>query len=325
VTGSITVMRGNPLSVPWALLLAAVGGACIVLGFVLPVGAEFPGGRVLDVILWTVAAIVALPGWLLAFVILRNTRRERRRPIAEVPDELAEPPSDHDPARIAVLVGEGRPNRRAIAGTMLELAHRGVLEIEEYGDRLVVRVRADAEPAGDRERLLLDGLRENADPSGDIVGPPIWKRPVRWWRTFARDARNQAMTEGLVDAAIPFVAFTIAFTFTAVGVSFALFERVLVFVGIIPFAIGITHALGNVGGYKLTHAGRELRARWAAYARYLAEQGSLRDVGPAAVAIWGPNLAYGAVLGQAERAAVPLTPGATEEDVPTPFETVVKV
>jgi hypothetical protein len=50
----------------------------------------------------------------------------------------------------------------------------------------------------------------------------------------------------------------------------------------------------------------------------------VRDVGPAAVAIWGPNLAYGAVLGQAERAAMPLTPGATEEDVATPFETVAK-
>ena len=322
--GTVTVMRGNPLSVPWALLLAVIGAAFIVLGLVFPVGSEFPGGRVVDIFLWTVAVIVSIPGWLLAFAIIRSTRKARRQPIGEVPDELPEPPSDHDPAQVAVLVGEGRPSRRAVAGMLLALADRGALEIEEYGDKIVVRMKPGTEPANDREKLVLDGLRDNAAPNGDVIGPPIWNRPVRWWGAFARDARNQAMKDGLVDPAIPFLAFTIGFTFTALGVSFAMFERVLVFVGIIPFAIGFTHALANIGGYKLTHSGRELTAKWAAYARYLAEQGSVRDVGPAAVAIWGPNLAYGVVLGQAERAAVPLTPGATEEDVPTPFETVAR-
>ena len=34
----------------------------------------------------------------------------------------------------------------------------------------------------------------------------------------------------------------------------------------------------------------------------------MRDVGPAAVAVWGPNLSYGVVLGQAPRTAEALTP-----------------
>ncbi|MGQ0805367.1 MAG: hypothetical protein ACT4PI_16080, partial [Actinomycetota bacterium] len=93
------------------------------------------GGRVLDIFLWTIAVIVSLPGWLLAFAIIRSTRRARRQPLGEVPDELAEPPSDHDPALVAVLVGEGRPSHRAVAGTVLALADRGVVDIEEYGDR----------------------------------------------------------------------------------------------------------------------------------------------------------------------------------------------
>ncbi|SRR6266511_1621454 len=44
----------------------------------------------------------------------------------------------------------------------------------------------------------------------------------------------------------------------------------------------------------------------------ITDRGSVGDVGPAAVAIWGPNLAYGVVLGKAPRAA--LTPGVPEED-----------
>lgn len=259
-------MRGNPLSVPWASLLAVIGGACIVLGFILPVGSEFPGGRVLDVILWSIAVIVSVPGWLLAFAIIRSTRKARRQPIGDVPDELPEPPSDHDPAQVAVLVGEGRPSRRAVAGTLLALADRGAVEIEEYGDKIVVRLQPDAEPANERERLVLDGLRANAEPNGDVVGPPIWKDRVPWWRAFARDARKQTLEAGLVDPTIPFVAFGIAFTFTAVGVSFAMFERVLVFVGIIPFAHRVhscarqhwrlppdarrTRAAGAVGGLR---------------------------------------------------------------------------
>jgi hypothetical protein len=200
--GTVTVMRGNPLSLPWALLLAVIGGSFIVLGFVFPVGSEFPRGRVLDVFLWTIAVIVSIPGWLLAIAVIRSTRRARRQPISEVPAELAEPPSDHDPALVAVLVGEGRPSRRAVAGTLLALADRGVVDIEEYGDKLVVRVRPNAQPGNERERLVLDGLRQNEE-SGDVVGPPIWKHRVPWWRAFARDARKQTLEAGLLDSTIP--------------------------------------------------------------------------------------------------------------------------
>ena len=120
------------------------------------------------------------------------------------------------------------------------------------------------------------------------------------------------------------MALIIGATFTVVALSIPLFNPFLL-AGIVPFLIGITHATASLGGYRLSREGRELRAKWAAYARYLSAQGSVRDVGPAAVAVWGPNLAYGVVLGQAEQAARPLTPGATEEDIPTPFETITSV
>jgi hypothetical protein len=319
---TVTVMRGNPLSVGPALLLAAAGAVPMVLGFLFPVDV-FPSSAALDVVLWTLAVVIAVPGWLLAWVVWRSTRRADREPIGPVPEELPEPPSDHDAAQVAVLVGEGRPSRRAIAGTVLELADRGAITIEEYGERLVIRIEPDAQGESKREQVVLDGLRANVDDSGEVVGPPVWKHKVSWWRTFAREARGDMIQAGLVHPAIPLVALTIGLIFTVVAISIPLFNPFLL-AGIVPFFIGVTHALANIGGYKLPREGRELRARWAAYARYLAAQGSVRDVGPAAIAIWGPNLSYGVVLGQAERAARPLTPGATEDDIPTPFETVAQ-
>jgi hypothetical protein len=51
-----------------------------------------------------------------------------------------------------------------------------------------------------------------------------------------------------------------------------------------------------------------MRARWAAFARFLRKEGSVHDVGAAGVVMWGPNLSYGVVLGEAPKAARELTP-----------------
>ncbi len=101
--------------------------------------------------------------------------------------------------------------------------------------------------------------------------------------------------------------------FSAVALSLVLFEHILVFVGLILFADRVPHLIGPASGYRLTVPGRELRARWEAFGRYLDAQGSVRDVGPAAVAVWGRVLASGVVLGEAPRAARSLTPGAPDE------------
>jgi hypothetical protein len=212
-----------------------------------------------------------------------------------------------------VLHGEGKPQRTAIAGVVLDLAHRNVIDVEQYGEKVVVRVPDDAAGETEGEQLVLSGLRENAQPGGDIVGPPVFKGKVRWWRGFRRDACQRATAAGLAQPVIPYVGLTIVLIFTAVALSLVLFERIVVFVGLILFANGFPHLIGLASGYRLSLPGRMQRAQWEAYGRYLAAQGSVRDVGPAAVAAWGPNLAYGVVLGQAPRAARALTPGVPDE------------
>jgi uncharacterized membrane protein len=67
-------------------------------------------------------------------------------------------------------------------------------------------------------------------------------------------------------------------------------------------------------GYRLTREGEQLAKAWRAFGRYLHRHHSFREAGPAGVAVWGPNLVYGVVLGVAERAARPITPGIEDED-----------
>ena len=63
-----------------------------------------------------------------------------------------------------------------------------------------------------------------------------------------------------------------------------------------------------MGGYRLSGTGLVERARWVAFGRGLRERGGLAEVGPGGVAVWGPYLVYGVLLGAAPRAAEALTP-----------------
>jgi len=101
---------------------------------------------------------------------------------------------------------------------------------------------------------------------------------------------------------------------TATGFGIMFFDHTMVFIGSIIFANALPQLLSRVSGYHLTVEGAREKTQWAAFGRYLHEQRSFHDVGPAAIVIWGPNLAYGAALGEAPRASAVLTPGATIDD-----------
>lgn len=302
---TVTV-SSNPLPAPIAWLFSFVGAAMIVAGFtVIPPIPDFGSSNIL---LTVVAALLVIPAWLLFIVVMLRRLRNRDDVTADVPDELPEPPSSHDPGVVATIMGDGTPDPRAVAGTVLELARRKAISIGEYGEKLVVQVDADARGDDDGETLVLAELRKLEQPDGDVIGPPIWEERIGWWSEFRGSARARATSSGLIETRIPFVALMLVLVFTATGFSLLFFERIPVFVGSILFANGAPHLLARTSGYRLTDAGKRLQAAWRAFGRHLHRHGSFRDVGPAGVAMWGPNIVYGTVLGVAERAADPLTP-----------------
>ena len=312
---SVTVSRGNPLPLPIAALFTLVGLGMIVFGW--RVNVDPGGGGFLDtpseIILFTVALCLVIPAWLIGVLVWLRLARTRRLARQEHPGELAEPPSTLDPALLSVLVGKGTPRRSAVAGTVLELARRDAIDLEEYGDTTVVRVKPDAVATTRTESLVLDGLREEAGSDAQIAASRVWAHDVSWWRDFARDARARAVAAGLAQPTVGFVGLMALFVITATALSLVLFSRTLVFIGLIVLANGVPHLISRASGFKLSILGLNARAQWAAYARYLHNQGSLRDVGPGGIVMWGPNLVYGAVLGEAPRAARVLTPGAPDD------------
>src|SRR6185503_2760227 len=111
--------------------------------------------------------VIPIPVVLLAFFIWRRRGRDpRRRPIAV----QYEPPSGLSPAEAGTLL-DNSADLRDITSTMVDLAVRGYLKIEEYEDNKLFGLisgrgyalhrlapPADAAPLAPHEQLMLDGL-----------------------------------------------------------------------------------------------------------------------------------------------------------------------
>ena len=249
--------------------------------------------------------------WIIVAVSLVNRARRRRLPVPDEPTYEDRPPSAHDPAMVALLMGDGEPGREAVSGAILRLAGRNEIELQDLaGEAFSLAVKPEAMGTTAGESLLLATLRTFAsEEGGRVTGPPLFKRPVGLWKSFRGDVLARAEAEGLVHRAVSLGLVLSAVVLTAVGfglvygpVSPALFFPAAIVVPIV--ALALTLRLGRT----LSDRGRMLRARWEAYGRHLRDRTAMGDAPPAGVVIWGDQLAYGAVLGVAPTAARLLAP-----------------
>lgn len=240
-----------------------------------------------------------------------SDRRARERYQASFPEHLADPPDGHDPAVVALLLADGRRlDQDAVAGTVLDLARRRLLTIDGYGpDRWVLRVPGAARGDLAHEQVVVDALRAQA-PGGEITGPPLWaaKDPA-WWRSYRSAVFKRAKDAGLVRRRFrvlyvgPFAAGIVCATWPLWAT-----QTTLWLVPVLSIALGLVFVLPFGGGFEPTLAGVKSAGRWKAFGRYTADQGHWEDVGPAGVAVWGPYLAYGTVLGTCAFATGQLAP-----------------
>lgn len=240
-----------------------------------------------------------------------SDRRARERYQATFPDHLAEPPDGYDPAVVALLLADARKlDQDAVAGTVLDLVHRKVLVLDGYGpDRWVLRVPSGAQGTLAHEQVVIDGLRSQA-PGGEVTGPPLWQdQDPGWWRHYRAAVFKRAKEEGLVRRRFrvlyvgPFAAGIVCATWPLWAT-----QSTIWLVPVLSIALGLVFALPLGGGFEPTLAGVKSAGRWKAFGRYTADQGHWEDVDPAGVAVWGPYLSYGTVLGTCPYATAQLAP-----------------
>jgi hypothetical protein len=263
-----------------------------------------------------VAALVACVAWLLAAATVFMLRRPPEPTVGPRTLELGPEP----PAVANFLVNDFRVTDDAVPATLIDLAARNVVDVEQRGPGVFfVRLRATLEeqPLNAYERRVLDHLRRCAR-DGVVPAEALTTGPDdesgRWKRGFAGEVVADAKSRGLSREALDGSIFTVL-TFAAV-IPAALVWALSEFE---PGIVVMGAAVALLGWIRARHPQRETpdglaaASRWLGVRAELAQNEVFRTHSPLTVELWDRLLAYGAALGVAAGASRPLPMG-TESD-----------
>jgi hypothetical protein len=261
------------------------------------------------------ATAAATAPWLLAVMVVYLRRRPNEPEPGPPTLELGAEP----PAIANLLVHDFRVTHDAVPATLIDLAARRLVEIEErepgsYVCRL--ERRSDGELTSYESRVM-ELLRSRA--SGDIVptealttGPSA--ESSRWWKAFRKEVVADAQQRGLCLDIIDGKTFRrLAFAAIAPAAVLGLLAggtAGLVYWVVAFFLLG---AIMTWHTQRDTPAGLAAASRWLGVRAKLAEDEAFRTQAPIAVTLWERHLAYGAAFGLAT-AAVRAIPMGAESD-----------
>ena len=263
-----------------------------------------------------IVAAAAVAAWLAVIGVVYLLRRPREPdPGPPTLDLGAEPP-----AVAGLLVNHFWLGREAVPATLLDLAARGAVELEEREPgSYVARIR-DVEPdtLTPYERRVLDLLRRRV--RGGIVptqalttGPADESK--RWWRSFRReviaDAQSRGLSRDLIDRPTV-IALTALAGVPAAAVGFAAdsFEAAI---GCVAGAFLLLSAARSALPQRATAAGLAAASRWLGVRQRLGDDEELMRAPPISVALWERYLAYAAAFDLALGAIGPIPMGAESD------------
>lgn len=230
---------------------------------------------------------------------------------------------EESPAVVGLLVHRWNAPRSVMAATLLDLAARGLLAIEQYGDQVVVRVYEER-IAGQRlnqfESQLLEHIRARIQGrSAPVDALDLGEDAESFWKRFRKHVEGEARAKHLArsrwtngDRALlgGALAAALGLLALALGASHLGESTGDDDIGTVEWIAGATVAWFLINGYLFTRrslrdtpAGSEACGRWLGVRQYIRDTGSFGDLPAAAVTTWDRYLGYGVALGVAHRAA----------------------
>jgi hypothetical protein len=258
-----------------------------------------------------VLTAVAAAAWLAGAGVVFMLRRPPEPPIGPKTLDLGPEP----PAVANFLVHRFRVTSDAVPATLLDLAARNVIDLEQRGPGVYyVRLRAtNTEQLTSYERLVLELLEERASdgvvPAGDLTTGPKDKSS-RWRKRFdaavVADAKSRGLSRDAVAGQV-FTALTILAGLPAVLVWIQTSWQFGAVVLVAAIAL-----LGKIRARHMqreTPVGLEAASRWLGVRAALLEDEEFKRQTPITVEMWSRHLSYGAALGAASGAIGPLPMG----------------
>jgi hypothetical protein len=285
----------------------------------------FHGGALLALI----GAIVVGTAWITVLFVLWF----RRAPRVPRPGPETAELGDEPPAVVNLLVNQWSVTSAAVPATLVDLAARRVIRLEEVGpDRFVVRTRAQELPADltsyESQVLALVEARATGGSAPVEVLQLGTGEAERWLAGFSTAVIEDAERRGLASRGLPRRDWIALGVLLAVALALLAWSLELAHVdtsqgakrsrqdGGSWFAVagvvwlGALLGAGRIRVVRATRAGRAACARWLGVRTHLRHNERFRDEPPAGVAVWGRTLAYGLALGanRAAAAALPIGP-----------------
>ena len=291
--------------------------------------------RDLGPVLWLAAAAAAAAWAALLGVVAFFTRS---RDVEPGPTTL-EFGGPEPPAVVNLLTNDWRLGHEAVPATLLDLAARRLVQLDQVGERTLLRLNAGsgrrekaAETLQPYERMVLDHVQHHA-VDGIVPAEALTTGPEQeargWWRQFRRSVERDARDRGLSRKRFSAATRTVLFVTAAVVALFVVVASTTlpddpddpdddpvgaaVAFGALT-AVGLVAVVEWVNGQRDTPAGREVASRWLGLRTMLAEDPLFAEYPPAGVAIWDRLLAYGATMGVAHGAVRALPLGAERDD-----------
>jgi Predicted membrane protein (DUF2207) len=261
------------------------------------------------------AAVATGAMWLLAAGVVYLLRKPPEPPVGPRTLELGPEP----PAVANFLVHDWRVTDDAVPATLIDLAARNVVDVEQRGPGVFsVRLRAaTAEQLTPYERRVLDHLRglahDDVVPAEALTtGPGIESK--RWRRGFEGEVVADAQARGVSRDAVGGRIFTILLVAAAVPAALVWALSEIEAGGVVLVGAGLILAwIRERHPQRETPAGLEAASRWLGVRAELTENEVFRTHSPLTVELWSRLLAYGAALGVASGASRPLPMGAESD------------
>ncbi|HYP22829.1 MAG TPA: hypothetical protein VEV43_04590 [Actinomycetota bacterium] len=234
------------------------------------------------------------------------------------------------PGLANLVAHRSNPTRDAVPATLVDLAARGLIEIEDRGiGRYYCRLTGKAAELTPYERMLVDHLRSLAAdgviPAEALTTGPQ-DRSKAWWDEFRKKLVAHAQSAGLCTNLWNATAISllvgggvVLLVLYALATGFNDPDDVAdspllnaVTLGALPaiFALG---AVVKSTRQTSTAEGLRCGSRWLGVRRALEESPSFEQLPPSGVVVWERHLAYAAALGVAPRSVRALPMGAESD------------
>jgi hypothetical protein len=272
-----------------------------------------------DPILLLTLFLVAV--WLLVLAVFVFVTRPRDiEPGPETMELGAEPP-----AVVNLLLNKCRITANAVPATLLDLAARGYLRVEEYGNEVLCRLRGNApatplEPYAQRVLEHVKALAVDGVVPVQALTTGSGSRSDAWWKAFGREVEKEAAAEGLIEGrwSKPMWGFhrllgiVAGLLVVVVAARANAFEAGL-FTVLVAAAFLQTGLVKLFGSHKPTDKGARAASHWLGVRLYLDRGDAFEHLPPGQVILWERYMAYAAALGLA-RSAVSAVPMGAEDD-----------